>query len=301
MRVMEQFLIQTFGSAHAAKLALSALLGFCVFIAYRRVLEHVRVRQRVAGVRVTLRKHERMALERALEVIPSVPLLAVGPLLVERARRIGWDVDEDTLTKVRAACMVACGILLVPIIGLPGMSIGALLGYYLPAMYINSRYNRRADELLSSFPIFVDYLRTYLAAGCNIPQALRRSAERMEGAMREEAMRLVAQMEVLGDYEQPFREFAVRLGFPHAHQLADALIHGWRTGLRTEVFEQQAQLVRDIKRMALRKAIRKAPVQLVAIPGSLAMANLVMLLGVPLFLRIVQQISGISGAQIQVR
>jgi len=277
--------------------AFAAIFGICVILVYWQALERMRVRQRLAYLTQSILKRERLLRERFLGRLPYISVFDAGQYLQKRAELIGFELatDRKQWARVRLAVLLVSMLLGVMIMGTAGLFIGGAVGWYGPIYYINRRFRQRMERLLKDFPVFSDYLRVYLRTGMNIPQALKHVSTHLEGPMQEEVLRMDAKMEIAGDYEQPFREFGLRCGFPQAAHLAESLIQGWRTGLRTEVFVQQAHIVRTIRQMALKQEIRKAPVRIVAIPGSLAMTNVLLIIGYPFFMQILESIGSITG------
>lgn len=280
---------------HIVRILAAAVFGLAVFAGYRRLHSRMQVRHRVSYIAMALKQIESLTASKFIFLLPRIPLFDAGPQLLDRAERIGLKVDERSWPRYRLAVALGgslLGFFLTRNIG--GALMGTGLGMYLPILYVNSRFMNHQDRIINDFPLFANYLRVYLLTGLNIPQALQRVTARLSGPLQAEIARMNAKIEITGDYEAPFREFGARCGFPQAQQLAESLVHGWRTGLRPESFAQQAQLVRDIRQMSIKREIKKAPVRIVAIPGVVATVNMLLLIGYPITVMLLESLSNLS-------
>jgi Flp pilus assembly protein TadB len=154
-------------------------------------------------------------------------------------------------------------------------------------------YRRRQSMIQRDLPNFIDLLRVHLATGLNISQSLQVLSERLSGPMREELVRLCAEIEIHGDYHAALSQFAKRIGLQEIETFVEALRHGWDSGVVLDVFENQAEVIRAIRRYHITRRTKILPVVLNILPTFLVV-NILLLFMIPLMWQVINQLMHIS-------
>lgn len=141
----------------------------------------------------------------------------------------------------------------VIIIGLCGF------GYALPGMWLKNITTKRRQEINASFPDSLDLLLICVQGGMGLNQALDRVAEEVSEfspILAEELGVLSAEMSLLNDRKEAFREFAFRAGVGSARNFAMSLIQAEQYGTSiSSALDVIADELRDIR---MQEAERKA-------------------------------------------
>lgn len=142
--------------------------------------------------------------------------------------------------------------------------VGAAIGYYLPALYVDNALGRRQRELMNAFPDALDLLVSSVEAGLGVDAAFRRVAEEMEGAAAELSRELqFVSHEVNAGVPrvEALRHLADRTGLDDISALVNVLVQAERFGTSVaKALRIHAELVRT-KRMqrAEEKAAQVSP------------------------------------------
>lgn len=195
------------------------------------------------------------------------------------------------LTRFFAAFIAGSLFLLTPYAMLA--PVGFLLVFVLSPKVVTVLYRRRQSMIQRDLPQFIDLLRVHLATGLNIQQSLQVISERMSGPMQEELVRLCAEIEIHGDYHEAFTRFAKRVGLQEVETFVEALRHGWDSGVVLDVFENQAEVIRAIRRFHITKRTKVLPVVLNILPTFLVI-NILLLFMIPLMWQVMNQLMQIN-------
>lgn len=168
-----------------------------------------------------------------------------------------------------------------------------LLVLWLAPKVIDLLYRHRQSLVQRDMPTFIDLLRVHLATGLNIQQSLQVLSERLAGPLREELVRLCAEIEIHGDYHAALTQFARRVGLQEVETFVEALRHGWDSGVVLEVFENQAEIIRAIRKYRIMKRTKILPVVLNILPTFLVL-NLLILFMIPLAWQVMNELMRIN-------
>ena len=141
---------------------------------------------------------------------------------------------------------------------------GAAVGYYVPAIWVTNKLNRRQAELMHAFPDALDLLVSSVEAGLGIDTAFRRVAEEMENAAPELCRELqFVSHEVNAGVPrvEALKHLGDRTGLEEFNALVNVLVQADRFGTSVaKALRTHSDLVR-IKRMqrAEEKAARVSP------------------------------------------
>jgi pilus assembly protein TadC len=160
----------------------------------------------------------------------------------------------------------------------PELSAAALLGFFLPDLWLFATRRERQQKILWSLGYFLDLLVAFLRAGLSLDEAFRRAGK--EGfhpshPLAQEINLVAREIDLGKDRVAAFRTLADRTGVPAMRGVALALESGVRLGASVEAtLRAQAELLRGRRR---EEAMKRA--QLAAVKALVP----VVLCGLPLF------------------
>jgi len=143
---------------------------------------------------------------------------------------------------------------------------GALVGYYLPKLYLSNKMQNRQDQMTTAFPDMLDLLLICVESGLGVEMAFNKVTEEiMEGSpvLAQELGLMSAELNFLGDRRQAYENFTMRTGLPAAKALATTLIqseqYGTSVGVALKVLAQEK---RDERLSAAERKAASLPAKL---------------------------------------
>jgi tight adherence protein C len=109
----------------------------------------------------------------------------------------------------------------------------ALLGFYLPDLFISNLISRRQTSIMNAFPDALDLLLICVEAGMSMESAFSKVAAEIgqnSAELAEEFALTTAELSYLPDRKQAFENLAKRCGHPGVKQVATALNQAERYG-----------------------------------------------------------------------
>ncbi len=109
----------------------------------------------------------------------------------------------------------------------------ALLGFYLPDVFISNTIARRQQSIMNAFPDALDLLLICVESGMSVEAAFSKVASEVGAAsteLAEEFALTTAELSYLPDRKQAFENLAKRCGHPGVKQVATALNQAERYG-----------------------------------------------------------------------
>lgn len=191
------------------------------------------------------------------------------------------------LIKAALAVLLPLGALeLVPDrfgpVGRPALVVAALLGFFLPDLWLLSTRRERRKKILWSLGYFLDLLVAFLRAGLSLDESFRRAGR--EGfhpthPLAREVNLVAREIDLGKDRAAAFRTLYERTGIAAMRGVALALESGVRLGASVEAtLRAQAELLRGRRREEALKRVQLAAVKAL-VP--------VVICGLPLFAVIV--------------
>ncbi|MGZ5925960.1 MAG: type II secretion system F family protein [Rhizomicrobium sp.] len=136
---------------------------------------------------------------------------------------------------------------------------GALVGYYLPDLFISNATARRQKSIMRAFPDALDLMLICVESGMSIEAALRRVSEEIGSqsiALAEELGLTTAELSYLPDRRQAFDNLAKRCGHPGVKAVAIALNQAEKYG--TPMGQALRVTATENREMRMQEAERKA-------------------------------------------
>ena len=135
----------------------------------------------------------------------------------------------------------------------------ALLGYYLPDMYVSNRIQARRDSIMRAFPDALDLMLICVESGMSIEAAFNRVAQEVgtqSAELAEELGLTTAELSYLPDRRVAFQNLADRCGHSGVKAVAAALIQSEKygtpmgTALRVTALENREMRMSEAERKA---------------------------------------------------
>lgn len=215
------------------------------------------------------------------------PAVAYGRRLLRQIMPVGaseklaWKLtlagDPVTLSQLFAiwgGAVVALPLIFVLLIVAAGAAFGpqqfmllvliALIGAYLPNMWLKSKAKQRQKTILKLLPDAIDLLTTSVEAGLGIDAALDKVTEKVRGPIAIEIRRVLRDMAMGSSRRDALRQFAERTQVPDIQQFVNALIQAEQMGVSLgQVIRVQADQMRVKRRQRAQAQAYKAPVKMV--------------------------------------
>jgi tight adherence protein C len=135
----------------------------------------------------------------------------------------------------------------------------ALLGFFLPDMYVNNAATKRQTKLQRQLPDMLDMMVTCSEAGLSLDATLRRASEEFAKAapeLSDEIALTCVEMEFLPDRGQALLNFAERTGLPSIKSMVNTLQQAQRFG--TPLSQALRTLAAEFRDERILKAEEKA-------------------------------------------
>jgi tight adherence protein C len=140
----------------------------------------------------------------------------------------------------------------------------AVLGAYLPSVWLKSKAKQRQKAILKALPDAIDLLTTSVEAGLGIDAALGNVAEKVKGPIAVEVRRVLREIAVGSTRQDALRQFAARTQLPDVQQFVNAIVQAEQMGVSLgQVIRVQADQMRIRRRQRAEQQAYKAPVKMV--------------------------------------
>jgi tight adherence protein C len=142
--------------------------------------------------------------------------------------------------------------------------ITAVLGLYLPNVWLKMKAKQRQKAILKSLPDAIDLLTTSVEAGLGIDAALGNVAEKVKGPIAVEVRRVLRDIAMGSARRDALRQFAERTQLPDIQQFVNAVVQAEQMGVSLgQVIRVQADQMRIKRRQRAEQQAYKAPVKMV--------------------------------------
>ncbi len=151
--------------------------------------------------------------------------------------------------------MSVLGVVIVASMGyllldLPGLLIGAIIGFVLPIVSIKHAEAKRARKLDEQIVDGVITLASGVRAGLNLVQSMENLVANSSGPIRQEFNQLLAEYQMGIDLNQAMRNTSNRIGSSNYRLLFTAIeMHRLRGGDAAESLDRIAESIREIQRL----------------------------------------------------
>jgi tight adherence protein C len=174
----------------------------------------------------------------------------------------------QTLRIAAAAAFGTLGLALGVLIGSPtaiAISIlaGAILGFYLPVLWLNQLVRQRRAELESALPNALDVVAISMEAGLGLDRALEQLVRHQEGPLTLLVARALREIELGRPRSEALEEMAQGTGVEDFVALMRSIMHAERTGvpIARTIAAHSAQM-RVKRRLAIRADAARASLKI---------------------------------------
>jgi tight adherence protein C len=142
----------------------------------------------------------------------------------------------QTLRIAGAAAFGALGVALGVLIGSPvalgiALLVGAVLGFYMPVLWLDQLVRQRRAELESALPNALDVIAISMEAGLGLDRALEQLVRHQEGPLTLLVARALREIELGRPRAEALEEMAQATGIEDFVALVRSIIHAERTGV----------------------------------------------------------------------
>jgi tight adherence protein C len=140
---------------------------------------------------------------------------------------------------------------------------GALVGFFLPELYLGQKIRRRQHDIQRSLPDAMDLLVICVEAGLGFDGALLRLVQKTDNDLSHEFARVLQEMRVGRSRREALRDCITRTQVPDLANFIAALIQAESLGVSvTQVLSVQADQMRTIRRQRAQELAQQAPIKM---------------------------------------
>ena len=139
----------------------------------------------------------------------------------------------------------------------------ALLGFFLPVVWLGSRIRKRQDEIVKTLPDALDLLTISVEAGLPFDGAMQRVAEKWDNEISRGFQRMLTEMRVGKTRRQALRDMAERMEVPDITSFVAALVQADQLGISiAKVLRIQSEQMRIKRRQRAEEKAHQAPIKM---------------------------------------
>ncbi len=139
----------------------------------------------------------------------------------------------------------------------------ALLGFYLPLMFLKSKIARRQDVVIKAMPDALDLLTVCVEAGLGFDQAMSKVAEKWENELSLAFERVIQEVRLGKLRREALRDMADRMDIADMTSFVAAIIQADQLGVSMgKVLRIQSDQMRTKRRQRAEKKAHEAPVKM---------------------------------------
>lgn len=139
----------------------------------------------------------------------------------------------------------------------------AVVGFYLPELWLRGRINRRQKEILNSMPDALDLLTICVEAGLGFDAAMAKVHDKWDNELSHEFGRVIREIQLGKLRREALRDMADRIGVPEMTSFVAAVIQSEQLGVSmAKVLRIQSDQMRIKRRQRAEEAAQKAPLKM---------------------------------------
>lgn len=163
----------------------------------------------------------------------------------------------------------------------------ALLGFYLPQLWISSKISKRQKNIRKAMPDALDLLTICVEAGLGFDAAMAKVSEKWETELSLAFARVIQEVQLGKLRREALRDMAERIGIPELTSFVAAVIQSEQLGVSmAKVLHIQADQMRTKRRQLAEEEAHKAPLKMLIPMGLLIFPSLMIVLMTPAGLRL---------------
>jgi tight adherence protein C len=139
----------------------------------------------------------------------------------------------------------------------------AVLGFYLPNIYLSRRIKKRQNGIQRAVPDTLDLLTICVEAGLGFDAAIQRVVEKRDDELSREFGRVLAEIRVGRSRRDALRTLVDRTDVPDVNTFVGAILQSEQLGVSiSRVLFTQAEQMRIKRRQRAEEAAQKAPIKM---------------------------------------
>jgi tight adherence protein C len=205
----------------------------------------------------------------ARRLTPAGNVRRLDLLLASAGRPAAWPLERVLVTKLLLTAGVA-GLMALMLVGSPSgrMLLFAVavvvLAWFVPDLLLISRGQKRREEIQKALPDTLDQMTIAVEAGLGFEAAMAHVARNGRGALAEELIRTLQDIQVGQPRREAYRALAERSPEPDLRRFLRAVIQAEQHGVSVaRVLTTQAQEMRVKRRQRAEEKAMKIPVKVV--------------------------------------
>lgn len=164
---------------------------------------------------------------------------------------------------------------------------GALVGFFLPQLWLGSTITRRQKRIRKAMPDALDLLTICVEAGLGFDAAMAKVSEKWETELSLAFARAIREIQLGKLRKEALRTMADRIGIPEMTSFVAAVIQSEQLGVSmSKVLRIQSDQMRMKRRQYAEEEAHKAPIKMLLPMGLLIFPSLLIVLMTPAGLRI---------------
>jgi tight adherence protein C len=173
---------------------------------------------------------------------------------------------------MRFVAMVGLGGMMLLVLGITGQKtlyviggtlFGALFGFFMPALWLGSKAQRRQQEIIKSLPDALDLMSICVNAGLGFDQAMGKVYEKWDNELAIAFGRVIQEIQLGKTRKEALRSMDESMGVPDVTTFVGAIIQADQLGVSiSKVLNIQAEQMRIKRRQRAEQLAQAAPVKM---------------------------------------
>jgi tight adherence protein C len=176
------------------------------------------------------------------------------------------------------------------------VGIFTILGFFFPQLWLQSRINRRQNEVRKAMPDALDLLTICVEAGLGFDAAMAKVSEKWVNELSIAFGRCIREVQLGKTQRQALRDMADRLGIPEMTSFVAAVIQSQILGVSlAKVLRIQSDQMRIRRRQRAEEEAHKAPVKMILPMAFLTFPSIMIILLTPAGIQIARTFGATFG------
>jgi len=172
----------------------------------------------------------------------------------------------------------------------------ALLGFFFPQLWLQSRIDRRQNEVRKAMPDALDLLTICVEAGLGFEAAMAKVAEKWENELSISFGRCIREIQLGKTQREALRDMADRIGLSELSSFVAAVIQSTILGVSlAKVLRIQSDQMRLKRRQRAEEEAHKAPIKMILPMAFLTFPSIMIILLTPAGFQIAGAFGGLAG------
>jgi tight adherence protein C len=141
--------------------------------------------------------------------------------------------------------------------------VAALLGYFMPVLWLRSKIRQRQTEIVKSLPDALDLLTITVEAGLGFDGALQKVAQKWDNYLSKGFSKVVQEMRLGIPRREALRNMDTSMGVPDVTTFVAAIIQAEQLGVSiAKILRVQSEQMRIKRRQRAEELANKAPIKM---------------------------------------